>query len=203
MHCDICPHQQKIYTALDHCQLCEHGCRHIVDCESGRAVATLSVDNPAACNTCPHLKEIQKAMRPCGACEGGRLHGQVYIDRGGAAEAVLNYAVPNDHFQMPGVTTLEPDVEDALRKALCVIFDFTPLELLLIQHVVHGRNVGTFREPLAELKERLNRKYDLSEGSATFRAIAHEWKKKIVERFPPIADMFDAVTDANKAGCRR
>ncbi len=201
MHCDICPHQDEINAALRACQLCEHGCHHITGFD-GQAVATFA-GNPAACKTCPHLKEIQKAMRPCGVCEGGKLRGEVHLDGAPDPSTVLCHMMINDHTQMPGVTELHPDVEDALRKALCVIFDFTPLELLLIQHVVHGRNVGTFREPLAELKERLNTRYDLSEGSTTFRAIAHEWKKKIVERFPPIGDLFDAVTDANKAGCRR
>jgi len=202
MHCDVCPHQAEINAALEPCQLCEHGSRHICDIISGRAVATFE-GNPAACKTCPHLKEIQKAMRPCDVCEAGKLHGQVSTDAAPDACTVLAHAVPNDHVSMPGVTELHPDVEDALRKALCVIFDFTPIELLLIQHVVHGRNVGTFRETLAELKERLNTRYDLSEGSTTFRAVAHEWKKRIVERFPPIGDLFDAVTDANKAGSRR
>lgn len=202
MHCDICPHQSKINAALEHCQLCDHGCHHVVDMVSGHAVATFE-GNPAACKTCPHLKEIQKAMHPCDACEAGKLHGQVSTDAAPDACTVLAHALPNDHVSMPGVTELHPDVEDALRKALCVIFDFTPLELLLIQHVVHGRNVGTFREPLAELKERLNTRYDLSEGSTTFRAIAHEWKNKIVERFPPIGDLFDAVLNANKGGCAR
>lgn len=197
MFCDKCPHQAEINAALAPCQTCEcaadgqHGNQHAHD---------------AWCMQCPQMKVIQRAMRPCDACEAGKLRGEVHIDGSDAAKTALQHALPVDHSPSAGVTALPPDVEDALRRMLFVIFDFKPIELLMIQHVVHGHGVSTFRKPLAELKERLNRKYDLAGDSRGFGATAHEWKKRIVAKFPAIAEMFDAekYKDNGKGhGCRR
>lgn len=197
MNCECCPHQAEINAELKQCQSCEHGCRHLVDCESGRALATYP-GHPENCKSCPRMKVIQMVMRPCGVCETGKLHGTVHFDAASSPQTVWEKTLPIEHTSSTGVTPLEPDTEDELRKAFAIVFDLTPLELLLIQHVMHRRTPATFRETLVMLRDRLNTRYDLSEGSRSFRSICNVWKNKIVEKLPLIEDLFAAVIDEAK-----
>jgi len=182
MNCECCPHADEFAAAVRPCRFCDNSHYH------GDAQG-----DARACEKCHHYPAIKKAMKPCGVCESGRLHGEVHFEAASSRQGVWAKALPNDHTPSTGVTSLQPDTEDVLRKCLAVIFDFSPMELLLIQHVIHRRTPGTFRETLVMLRDRLNTRYDLSEGSTSFRSICSIWKNKIVEKLPRIEDLFDAV----------
>jgi len=149
------------------------------------------------CEVCPHLKEIQEALEPCHKCEAGKLHGQVSIDAAPTPWSVLSYGQITCHAPSECITDLEPDTEDKLRKALSIIFDLKPTELLLLQHTMHRRTASSLRFSLAKLRDALN-KYDLSEESTNFRQLASTWKESIIEKFYPLKTFFDEVGEECK-----
>jgi len=146
------------------------------------------------CEKCPHLKAIEDALGPCQVCESGRLHNTVSIDAAPSPSHVLKYSLESFHHPNDGVTALDPDTEDKLRKCLAIISDFTPLELLLVQNTLHGQTPVALRAVLLDLREKLTTKYGLDdEDTGVFRSVANTWKNAIEEKLPPLKNLFDSV----------
>lgn len=142
------------------------------------------------CTACPHMKRIKAALAPCANCDAGRLHGQVSTDAAPSAELVYAHRKLSDHSPSSGVTALEPDTEDALRKLLATLVQLEPIELLLIQHVMRGGGYADFAAPLAELNRRLRTKEAKLNGeSAGFRSLAQSWGQKIKAKIPVFASV--------------
>jgi len=143
------------------------------------------------CEVCPHLKAIEHALAPCAVCDSGRLHGTVSIDGSPDPNLILSHASPNDHTPQTGVTTLAPEVEDALRIALATIFAFDPVEILLLRHILAGGTYASFNRPLRELADRLA-KYDLADDAPGFRSLAQTWAVRMKKTMPSLEDLFKA-----------
>jgi len=145
------------------------------------------------CDRCPHMKRIKAALTPCQVCEAGELHGQVSTDAAPSAELVYAHAKLTDHTPSSGVTNLEPDAEDALRKAMASLFALDPVELLLVQHVIKGGGYADFCDVLWPMLRRLRTKeQELRRKRDGFRSLAHTWAKKIEDKMPQMADVLRA-----------
>jgi len=146
------------------------------------------------CDKCPHLDQIKDALAPCYVCEAGRLHNTISMDASTSSCYALKHSVESFHYPNDGVTALDPDTEDKLRKCLAIISDFTPLELLLVQNTLHGQTPVALRAVLLDLREKLTHKYGLDdEDTGVFRSVANSWKNAIEEKLPPLKNLFDSV----------
>lgn len=145
------------------------------------------------CASCPHMKAIEKALRPCQVCDAGKLHGQVSTDAAPSAELVYAHRQMSNHAPSSGVTNLEPDAEDSLRKAMASLFALDPVELLLVQHVIKGGSYANFCDVLWPMLRRLRTKeHELCGKKDGFRSLAHTWAKKIEDKMPQMRDVLRA-----------
>lgn len=151
------------------------------------------------CDRCPHMKRIKDALKPCALCEAGKLHGQISTDSAPTPELVYSHARTSDHTPSTGVTALDPDTEDALRKALASIFSLDPVELLLLQHVMNGGKYANLNIVLAKLSRRLRTKEaELCGKKEGFRSLAHSWAKKIVQKMPMMGKLFADLVEERR-----
>lgn len=91
-------------------------------------------------------------------------------------------------------TSLPVDVEDTLRIAMCGLFDLKPLELLLVQHIVHGRPLSTFGEAIEQVRKKIS-KYRGSE-----KAQAHAMKESVARKWKPLTALVDVAAPKAKQG---
>jgi len=148
------------------------------------------------CEVCPHLQEVKDALKPCSVCEAGRLHGEVHLDAAPDPRLIQSRALPTDHTPQTGVTALDPQTEDALRIALATVFQFDPVEIMLLRHILAGGTYASFNRPLRKLAERLA-KYDLADDAPGFRSLAHTWSKRMTDAMPALEDLFRATVGEN------
>lgn len=144
------------------------------------------------CELCPHMAAIKKALKPCQACEAGQLHGQVHVDAS-TTDWAAKQRIDTNHTQTDGVTSLDPDTENALRVAMANLFDLEPIELLLVQHVIKGGSYASFCDVLFQLLRRLRTKeQELCGKKDGFRSLAHTWAKKVEAKMPKMRDVLRA-----------
>jgi len=142
------------------------------------------------CDRCPHMKRIKDALRPCQSCDEAHVRNRVQLSDYTVAQRRLD-----DHAPTSGVTTLPPDVEDTLRKAMSTLFGLDPVDFLLVQHIFKGGSLGSFGEKLREL----HRKIHFYNPSST-RSMAHAKKDAIARVMPQLAPVFDAMTHNRPQG---
>ena len=80
-----------------------------------------------------------------------------------------------------GVTDLPVEVENKLRIAIANLFDLSPIQLLLVQHLIRGYRMSSFGDRLIQISSHISK----CRGSK--RAMAGMMRNSIVEKFPALA----------------
>lgn len=149
------------------------------------------------CETCEHLRRIRAGGKmaygelraACAKCNPddmphkGRSHVQ-------ATDFTLAQQVVEVRAPTTGCTTLDPDAEDTLRKAMATLFAFDPFDLLLVQHIINGGSLASFDKVFAGLVAKA-KKYRGRTG-----AMAAARKDVICARFPAVAPVLQGLVDA-------
>lgn len=143
------------------------------------------------CTACPFQKQIDALRERCLACNpdstGGTPHGNGRVK---ADDYTLN-SVPKavDYSIAPSgqATHLDAEDEQKLRMAMTDLFGLDPVDLLLLQHIIHGGALSTFGQTLDRVK-----------GAKIYtRQAALYHKRKILDAFPTIRSVITCTGDGD------
>lgn len=144
------------------------------------------------CDRCPHMAAIRRALAPCQSCDNGSHHGCSHVQ---ATDYTLAQRRLDDHTPTAGVTRLDPEDEDILRRAMSTLFGLAPDDLLLVQHLFQGHDLTSFGPALERLHRKLHRY-----NPRTYAQMAHAKKESITRVFPALAPIFKHVIKPRSTG---